>query len=317
MNLERRIYYFFSLKLVRLLEHTKITPDQVTILSFLVVLVSAIWLATADVLSLPEKLGLFVLLNLSNVLDAVDGQLARHRRQFSRFGWILDLALDQLKQALLVIAVTVYLLGRCKEELVVPLGMTALFLMFFRQFLKRGYASGLASWIKKARENPPEDPADSFGYQASEVLVSRLGLGLFTVGEFYLLLSFIILLGKPLLFPFALIGYLSWIIWFEFVRTSSGVRRLAYYTRNDSEVAVFGAGAGGMQLARVLEEAGLKVGFFVDNSPEKQGEVLEGKEIRSPDDIGELPVVVSSEWYREILGQLDEKGIEKTSFIVY
>ncbi len=84
------------------LERTRITPNQVTLLSLVV------FLAAAGLLVLlPGQSGLIaaiVVLELSYVLDCVDGQLARLRGTSSPVGAHFDFLMDELKAFLLVAA---------------------------------------------------------------------------------------------------------------------------------------------------------------------------------------------------------------------
>ncbi len=87
---------------VRLVFHTPITPNQVTILSTLIGLLAAYQYLggtpTAFVVA-----GLLV--TLKDVLDAADGQLARARQQFSRRGRFLDSIGDFIVNAALFTAI--------------------------------------------------------------------------------------------------------------------------------------------------------------------------------------------------------------------
>jgi hypothetical protein len=88
--------------LVAALERTRVTPNQITLLSLVV------FLAAAGLLVLlPGRSGLItaiVVLELSYVLDCVDGQLARLRGQSSPVGAHFDFLMDELKAFLLVAA---------------------------------------------------------------------------------------------------------------------------------------------------------------------------------------------------------------------
>jgi phosphatidylglycerophosphate synthase len=87
---------------VALLERTRVTPNQVTLASL------ALFVASAALLvALPDHRGLViavVVLELSYVLDCVDGQLARLRGSSSPIGAHLDFLMDELKAFLLVAA---------------------------------------------------------------------------------------------------------------------------------------------------------------------------------------------------------------------
>jgi phosphatidylglycerophosphate synthase len=76
-------------------EPTKITPNQVTLLSFFVGMLSIIWLAF-----MPGHWALIVgalAFQFAYVLDCVDGMLARARKTSSPQGHLLDFLMDELK----------------------------------------------------------------------------------------------------------------------------------------------------------------------------------------------------------------------------
>jgi phosphatidylglycerophosphate synthase len=99
--------------LARLCYPTAITPDQLTIGSMLVgVLAGALVIASIGVpgpAHLPLAAGLFV---LSAVIDCSDGQLARMRRSSSRYGRMLDGAVDTVVQLAVAPAAIVHLCVR-------------------------------------------------------------------------------------------------------------------------------------------------------------------------------------------------------------
>jgi phosphatidylglycerophosphate synthase len=85
------------------LSKTRCTPNQITFASLAVFA-----LAVALMVAVPGYLGLLVavaVLELSYVLDCVDGQLARLRKASSPVGAHLDFLMDELKAFLLVAAV--------------------------------------------------------------------------------------------------------------------------------------------------------------------------------------------------------------------
>ena len=86
---------------------TRVTPNQVTIMSFLVALVSASMLVL-----LPSWSGGIVaalVFEASFVLDCADGQLARARETPSPLGHHFDFLLDEIKAFLIYAAITVRL----------------------------------------------------------------------------------------------------------------------------------------------------------------------------------------------------------------
>jgi hypothetical protein len=93
--------------LVAPLEHSAVTPNQITLASLVVFLAAAALMVIS-----PGRQGLLlavIVLELSYVLDCVDGQLARLRGTSSPVGAHLDFLMDELKAFLLVAAAGVRL----------------------------------------------------------------------------------------------------------------------------------------------------------------------------------------------------------------
>ena len=81
------------------LKDTRVTPNQITFLSFFVAAVAGAMFAL-----LPGHFWLIaaaVLFELSFVLDCADGQLARVRKESSPLGHLLDFLMDEIKAMLL------------------------------------------------------------------------------------------------------------------------------------------------------------------------------------------------------------------------
>lgn len=89
------------------LAHTRITPNQVTLLTLLVFLAGALLLALVP--SSGALIGAAVIIEFSYVLDCVDGQLARLKGTSSPVGAHLDFLMDEIKAFMLVAAVGVRL----------------------------------------------------------------------------------------------------------------------------------------------------------------------------------------------------------------
>ncbi len=97
-----------STLLTRLLVRTPLSPNQVTVLSFLVLLPGAYLLSTGERIAL---IGAGFLIQLSFTLDCCDGELARLRGISSPFGAWLDGLLDRIAELALCLA-----LGRALEH---------------------------------------------------------------------------------------------------------------------------------------------------------------------------------------------------------
>ena len=90
-----------STLLTRLLVRTPLSPNQVTVLSFLVILPGAYLLSTGERVAL---IGAGLLIQLSFTLDCCDGELARLRGLSSPFGAWFDGLLDRIAELALCLA---------------------------------------------------------------------------------------------------------------------------------------------------------------------------------------------------------------------
>lgn len=86
-----------SLRITKLLARTGITPNQVTFLSFLISLASAVSFTTLH----PLLGGL--LAQLSSIIDGVDGEIARLKFLKSNYGGLFDAILDRYADFLIVL----------------------------------------------------------------------------------------------------------------------------------------------------------------------------------------------------------------------
>src|SRR5882672_7723706 len=89
------------------LSRTRVTPNQVTLATLVVFVAGAAMLAVCPARG--ALVGAVAILELSYVLDCVDGQLARLRGTSSPVGAHLDFLMDEIKAFVLVAAVGVRL----------------------------------------------------------------------------------------------------------------------------------------------------------------------------------------------------------------
>jgi hypothetical protein len=111
--------------LVYLLRNTPVTPNQVTVLSAALAAGSGAMYAL-----LPGHLWLIaatLVLELSFILDCVDGQLARIRRSTSTLGHLLDFLMDEIKALLVFGCIAIRLWRDTAEELYLVAGLGGLF----------------------------------------------------------------------------------------------------------------------------------------------------------------------------------------------
>lgn len=87
-----------------------------------------------------------------------------------------------------------------------------------------------------------------------------------------------------------------------------------------NKIAVFGTGSSAFSFVRSFSE--YEILFFLDNNQEKQYSIYKGKPVLSPDiikntDNSKYTVVVASEFYDEISGQLKRLGLQPEKDFVY
>ena len=88
--------YYLTQPVVRLLAKTSITPNAVTWFGFLLTLGAAALITTGHIFAAG-----FVVL-IAGFFDILDGALARHNNQTTRFGTVLDSTLDRVAEAVLL-----------------------------------------------------------------------------------------------------------------------------------------------------------------------------------------------------------------------
>jgi phosphatidylglycerophosphate synthase len=120
---ENLIYRHFSIRITRLLIYTKITPNQITGFSLILAFIAAIFYFRADYASL--VIGT-IFLNLSYLLDCVDGELARYKKLNSAFGAWWDLVCDKITEYAIFASLTLGLYFRTTDPTILILGFFAL-----------------------------------------------------------------------------------------------------------------------------------------------------------------------------------------------
>ncbi|WP_440938063.1 CDP-alcohol phosphatidyltransferase family protein [Candidatus Pelagibacter sp.] len=98
-----KIYRFFSRSFVKKIINTKITPNIISWLSFLVFVISIpfIVLANNGYINFIS----FLLINISLIFDCADGDLATEKNLKTAFGGHLDCTLDRLTDNLFILAI--------------------------------------------------------------------------------------------------------------------------------------------------------------------------------------------------------------------
>jgi len=134
-----------------------ITPNSVTCAGFLVTLGAAGLIATRHLFAA----GWVVL--LAGFLDILDGALARHTGQVTRFGAILDSTLDRLSEATLLFGILIFSL---REQLALEIVLVCLALI----------GSMMVSYIRARAEGLGIECQVGLFTRAERVIVLALGL---------------------------------------------------------------------------------------------------------------------------------------------
>ena len=113
-----------SIRMVRYLAKTAITPVQVSIVSFLVSIVAGLCFSLG--VYLYTVVGA-VLLQLSFILDMCDGELARYKNKCSKFGAWLDKVFDRLSEFSIFCGICVGVYRYSHNPRIWVLGLTTIF----------------------------------------------------------------------------------------------------------------------------------------------------------------------------------------------
>jgi CDP-diacylglycerol--glycerol-3-phosphate 3-phosphatidyltransferase len=187
--------YYITQPVAELLARTSISPNTITWLGFLVTLGAAALIITGHLFAAG-----FVVL-IAGFLDILDGTLARHTNQASRFGALLDSTLDRLSDGLLLLGILVLYLLEERSSIEAFIVVLALI------------GSLLVSYIR-AR-------AESLGLKCQ--------VGLFTRAERVTVIALGLLLGQ---IDYALITALAIIVLFSFITAGQRLLYVWQQTKN-------------------------------------------------------------------------------------
>lgn len=148
IKVDRYINRPLATLLVRILLNTRITPNQITVIGFIVGIAAAFLYLGA---SHRYYFAAGILLQVSSVLDGADGMLARLRQSSSEYGAYLDLFLDRINDYFLFGGIIVgnYLAtGNLKHFIFFLLCLALYFLQinlyYLTKFYRKDYKSGQA-----------------------------------------------------------------------------------------------------------------------------------------------------------------------------
>jgi len=193
----KTVAYYLTQPVVRLLARTPITPNTISWFGFLVTVGAAVLIITEHLFAA----GIVVL--IAGFFDILDGGLARHTNQASRFGAVLDATLDRLAEAVLLLGVLIfYLLYTDERPVIVALLVTLTMIGSFMVSYTRAKA---------------------------EALGLECQVGLFTRAERVVVLALGLLLSQ---IDYALIIALAVIVVFSFITVSQRLLYARQQTKN-------------------------------------------------------------------------------------
>ena len=186
--------------LVDAIKGTRITPNQITLMSYVVAMAAAVLLVF-----LPGHVGIVVAVlvyQASYVLDCADGMLARWRGIQSTPGHLLDFLMDELKAFAILAATAVRLYRDAHSELFLLIGLGGLVCL----------ASGIAMTTFERRPEIAPPPAAGGTSVGQPSLVKRL-VGLpFAVAKFlihypsYILVAALVGRLEVYLYPYVVVN---------------------------------------------------------------------------------------------------------------
>lgn len=187
----------FSKILTFLAVRIKATPNQVTVASFAIGLFSAYLFSRADFWSM--LLGA-ILLQVSLVVDCVDGELARYTRKFSKLGAWLDAITDRVKEYAVFLGLAIGAISVQGQNLWV-LAMAMMALQTFRHLSDYNFSQVVKARTKSEVREKVDFLAPSDGIVANDKQPRgrlRYWLGkivLLPIGERWLVISATAALG--------------------------------------------------------------------------------------------------------------------------
>ena len=156
-GIRKSVAYYLTRPAVRLLARTSITPNAITWFGFLLAVGAAALIITGHLFAAG-----FVVL-VAGFFDLLDGALARHINQTTRFGAVLDSMLDRLSEAVLLFGI---LLLYARDLSIIPILLVCLALL----------GGLLVSYIRAKAEALGMECQVGLFTRAERVVVLALGL---------------------------------------------------------------------------------------------------------------------------------------------
>jgi phosphatidylglycerophosphate synthase len=185
------------------------TPNQVTLASFAIGIYAAFLFAQGDTWSL---IGGAILLQVSIIVDCVDGELARYTRKFSELGAWLDAITDRVKEYAVFLGLAYGAFVQNGQNLWVLAAILMAIQTFrhlsdynFSQVVRARSAEEIpvpvdfrAEWDGITAELERFDPEDKFAYTKRRIRYWLGKIVIFPIGERWLAISFTAAVGGAL-----------------------------------------------------------------------------------------------------------------------
>lgn len=195
VEIRKATAHYLTQPVVLLLAKTSITPNTITWFGFLLSVGATVLIVTEHLFAA----GLLVL--VSGLFDLLDGALARHTNQATRFGAVLDSTLDRLAEAVLLLGI---LILYAREQSVIGILLVGIALP----------SSLLVSYIRAK--------AEALGLECK--------VGLFTRGERVIVLALGLLLSQ---IDYALIAALGVIVLFSLFTAGQRLVHVRHQTKSN------------------------------------------------------------------------------------
>jgi len=118
--ISRHINRKVSIRISKILLKTGITPNHVSIITFLIALSAAFMFLRGNII-----LG-GILTQLTSIIDGVDGEIARMKNMQTNFGAYFDSILDRYADALILSSITIFLYLNKNDFIIILVGLFAL-----------------------------------------------------------------------------------------------------------------------------------------------------------------------------------------------
>lgn len=130
-NIFEYLYTKLSKPISKILVKTRMTPNQITIISGIFGLFGAFFLTQSGYINLIYSA---IFIQLYTILDLVDGDIARIKKLQSQFGKWLDVYFDKLNDFFIILGLSVGVYSRSGEVVYLYLGIILMGTIFFIQF---------------------------------------------------------------------------------------------------------------------------------------------------------------------------------------